>query len=183
VFRVEPGKPMAADRCPRDVSQALRRVGFALLLAGCSAGAWAGTARVTFVHPESFADIGLYENEHQARECLSGIAQHLEQLAERRLPPDQVLELDVLDVNLAGYYPPGHYWNPTRVTREGTPPSMTLRYRLMRDGRVLASGEETLSDTSYLHLVNRYADTDRLRFEKRMLDQWFSQRFPQQSAR
>jgi len=151
------------------------RLGVALLIAGWSAGAWAGSARVTFVQPERFADVGLYGDDRKAKADLSGVAQHLEQLAARGLPADQVLEVDVLDVNMAGYLNPPYRWGqPVRVMLEGTPPSMRLRYRLMQGGNVLASGEQTLSDTSYLHFVNRYPSTDRLRFEKRMLDQWFS---------
>jgi hypothetical protein len=157
-------------------------LGLALLMAGSWAGAWAGSARVTFVKPEGFADIGPRNDDRRAEEVLSGIARHIEQLAARQLPADQVLEADVLDVNMAGYLEPRHYWEPSRVAIEGTPPSIRLRYRLTRGESVLASGEETVSDPAYLHFVNRYPTTDRLRFEKRMLDRWFADRFGAQEA-
>jgi hypothetical protein len=158
------------------------RLGFALL-ATWSTCAWAGSASVTFVNPEHFADIGPYINGREAAANMTQIAQHIEQLAARRLAADQVLEVDVLDVHMAGYLDPRTGRNePYRVMLEGYWPSITLRYRLMVGGTVLASGEETASDMAYLHFINRYPDSDRLRYEKRMLDNWFDSRFVEQQT-
>ncbi|HEX4583396.1 MAG TPA: DUF3016 domain-containing protein [Burkholderiaceae bacterium] len=147
-------------------------------MAAVSACAFAGTAHVTFVSPEKFADIGPFINGPEAAANMAEIARHIEQLAARRLPADQVLEVDVLDVRLAGTLDPRRYRNtPYRVMREGSWPSITVRHRLTQGGSVLASGEETVSDGTYLHFINRYPDGDPLRFEKRMLDNWFDSRF------
>ena len=154
-----------------------------LMMAGWSACAWAGSARVTFVSPERFADIGPFINGPEAAANMAQIAQHIEQLAARRLPADQVLEVDVLDVRLAGYLDPIRYQNtPYRLMREDSWPSMRLRYRLMRSSSVLASGEETISDGAYLHFINRYSEGEPLRFEKRLLDNWFDSRFAERRA-
>jgi hypothetical protein len=154
------------------------RLSIGLLMAAVSACAFAGAAHVTFVSPEKFADIGPFINGPEAAANMAEIARHIEQLAARRLPADQVLEVDVLDVRLAGILDPRRYLNtPYRVMRESSWPSITMRYRLMRGGGVLASGEETVSDGAYLHFINRYPDGDPLRFEKRMLDNWFDSRF------
>jgi hypothetical protein len=160
------------------MAQAGVRLSLALLTVGWSALAWAGSAQVTFVRPETFADIGPYINGSEAAANLAQIAQHIEQLAARHLAPDQLLEVDVLNVHMAGYLDPRTYrTEPLRVMREGSWPSVTVRYRLTQSGALLASGEETASDTAYLHFINRYPESDRLRFEKRLLDNWFNSRF------
>jgi len=55
-------------------------------------------------------------------------------------------------------------------------PSIKLQYSLMRNGEVLASGEETVSDMDYLRRINTYPASDPLRYDKWMLDDWFAHR-------
>ena len=49
-----------------------------------------------------------------------------------------------------------------------------LRYTLTENGQVLRSGEAKISDMNYLHRINRHWDSESLRYEKRMLDEWFA---------
>jgi Protein of unknown function (DUF3016) len=159
-----------------DLAVPLRTFLVALFL-GLSASAHAGSARVVFVNPEKFTDIGRYGDEREAASNRSEIARHIEQLAARKLPADQSLEVEVLDVTLAGHFEP---WRTqlydVRIMRPVTWPSIKLRYRLRQDGQVAASGVETVADMHYLDHPNRYPDGDPLRYEKRMLDEWFSRR-------
>jgi Protein of unknown function (DUF3016) len=160
------------------MSRASVRIGLSVLMSAWSVCAYGGSARVTFVSPEKFADIGPFINGPEAAANMAELARHIEQLATRHLAADQVLEVEVLDVHLAGKLNPIRYRNePYRVMLEGYWPSIRLRYRLMQGGGVLASGEETASDGAYLHFINRYSESDPLRFEKRMLDNWFNSRF------
>ena len=55
-------------------------------------------------------------------------------------------------------------------------PSITMRYTLEANGRVLSSGEETVSDLDFSHRI-AYAAREPLSHEKRMLAQWFRTRF------
>ena len=146
-------------------------------MVGLSASALAGTARVTFVSPEKFTDIGRYGDQREAAENRSEVAQHIEQLAARKLPPGQIIEVDVLDVSLAGRLEPWHFrlWD-VRFMRSVTWPSMKLRYRLNEGDQILASGEETVADMDYLQRINAYPTSDPRRYEKRMLDEWFERR-------
>ena len=65
-----------------------------------------------------------------------------------------------------------------RVMREIYPPRMTLNVRITgADGQVLSEGERKLSDMSYLQ-NSRPSDTDNLRFEKRMIDDWLRRELP-----
>jgi hypothetical protein len=146
-------------------------------MAGLSASALAGTAQVTFVSPEKFTDIGRYTDSREAAENRAQIARHIEQLAERELPAEQTLEVEVLDVQLAGRFEYRYLWpREVRVMRPVTWPSIKLRYRLKLGEQVLASGEETVSDLDYLQRINLYPTSDPRRYEKRMLDEWFRQR-------
>lgn len=143
------------------------------------AGALAATANVTFVHPEKFTDIGRYGDPREGARNCAEIARHFEQLAARKLPSDETLQIEVLNVKLAGIPEPWRYGPyDLRVMHTGTWPSIQLRYRLTRGDQVLASGEETVSDMFYLDRTSTfsYAGGDHLRFEKRMLDDWFQDR-------
>ena len=56
-------------------------------------------------------------------------------------------------------------------------PRLRLRYTLEQHGKVIASGNAYLSDMSYLQHINRYSSNDALRYEKRMIDDWFKNTF------
>jgi hypothetical protein len=65
-----------------------------------------------------------------------------------------------------------------RVLRGGADwPTMELQYSLEQDGKVLASGTDRLSNMMYLDRMNRYTDSDTLRYEKPMVDEWFKKNF------
>jgi hypothetical protein len=148
-----------------------------LLLIGLLAGALAGTARSVFVQPEKFTDIGPFGDRREAAANCDEIARHLQELAAAKLPQEQTLEVDVLDVDMGGRLEPWRHRIPeVRVMRAVTWPSIKLRYRLSAGGQVLASGEETLADMDYLERINAYPTGDSLRYEKRMLDDWFQKR-------
>jgi hypothetical protein len=147
------------------------------VMAGLCASALAGGAHVTFLNPEKFTDIGRYADARDAADNRLEIARHIEKLAARELPPDQVLDVEVLDVALAGRFEYRHVWpREVRVMREVTWPSIKLRYQLKLGDEVLAAGEETVADMDYLRRINAYPSSDPRRYEKRMLDDWFQQR-------
>jgi len=159
------------------MSRIADRLGLALAMAGLSASALAGAAHVEFVNPERFTDIGRYADSRDATENRAELARHIEQLAQRKLPAEQTLEVEVLGVQLAGRFEYRHLWpREVRVMRAVTWPSIKLRYRLKQGEQVLASGEETMSDMDYLQRINAYPTSDPRRYEKRMLDDWFEQR-------
>ena len=53
-------------------------------------------------------------------------------------------------------------------------PQMHLRYTLESQGKVLQSGDERLTNLSYMDRVSSYSSSnDPLRYEKQMIDDWF----------
>lgn len=149
-----------------------------LALAGlflASAGAASAAVTVTFVQPDQYADLPFASSERE--QVLAGLREHFAKLS-KSLPPGADLKIEVLDVDLAGrIYPNFRGRQDLRVLRGGADwPHMRLRYTLEQDGKVLASGDDNLSDMTYLDHINRYFTGDPLRYEKQMIDAWFKTR-------
>ena len=156
-----------------------RITGIAVAAGLLATGPAAAEVTVAFVHPQGFTDAGLHRPgpvDAQAP-ALTGIRRILEREGQR-LPPGQVLAIEVLDVDLAGYLPP---WQaaarPVRVMEPTTWPRIRLRYALTQDGRRLAGGEEVVADLSYQTRSDAVRSSAPLRFEEAMLREWFAGRF------
>jgi hypothetical protein len=151
------------------------------VLLPASLGATAAELSVTFVQPDRYQDAAYsrpFPAERQRAEVQRDIEQHLQRLAARYLAPDDALAIEVLDIDLAGHFHPFRFQGAdVRIVRDITWPRMQLRYTLTRGGQVVAGAEERLADMNFLMTGNRYSSTDRLRYEKAMLDEWFYKRF------
>ncbi len=133
-----------------------------------------GTVQVNFVQPDNFVDIG--RSSFDREQNLRTLQGHFTSLA-KGLPAGQTLQVDVTDVDLAGEIPPAAL-HELRVLRGGVDwPRITLSYTLKAGETMLAQGEERLSDMSYM--FSRAGATEHLPlpYERRMLDQWFKDRF------
>lgn len=138
-----------------------------------------GRAEVSFKDPLQFADAGngVAENERTR----AALAAHLNRLAER-LPDGQTLRVEVLDIDLAGELRFMKF-DRVRVLGGGADwPQLNLRYELRTDSGVVAQGEERLSDMSYLMRLSDPRHAEPFAFERRMLDNWFGERFAAQLA-
>lgn len=54
---------------------------------------------------------------------------------------------------------------------------MTLRYTLSAGGQATLRGEERVTDMSYTRRIADFGTRDPLRYDKRMLQTWFRERF------
>ena len=127
---------------------------------------------VTFTQPEGYVDMPFASwDKERVMEELRG---HFVKLG-AQLPPGQDLKVEVQDIDLAGRIEPGrHFGHDIRILRGGADwPMIQLRYSVESDGRVVRSGDARVSDMSYLNHINRYSTSEPLRYEKRMLDDWF----------
>ena len=141
-----------------------------------SGGALAGPVQVVFVQPDTFTDAG--DGDREANTSLQAIADYLQWLGRRYLPPEQSLDIEVLNVDLAGKLRPTFRWGIVRVI--GKPldwPQITLRYRLHADGQTLVSGDASISDMAYSMHLGGYTSLDALASEKHMLKSWFRGQF------
>lgn len=148
-----------------------------LCLAAAAAAAHAGTVSVSFANNGRFADAGRPAWQQEAN--LKTLAHHLQSLGERHLPPDQTLRIEITDVDLAGEPQPSFTrGGDVRIARGRADfPRIAMRYSLESNGRVVKSGEESVSDMDYTRYVGAPRSRESLSHEKRMLDQWFRARF------
>ena len=154
-----------------------------LVAAGAMSNASAAaTVSVTLVQPEKFTDAGYSRGRATQRELAAlqqEMQQHLQRLADRSLAASDTLQVEVLDIDLAGDFQPLRWasLSDVRVVRDIASPRITLRYTVKQGDRVVTGPEEQLSNMNFLMSYNRYASGDRLRYEKPLLDTWFEKRF------
>jgi hypothetical protein len=138
-------------------------------LAADSAGA---AVTVTYVAPDKFSDLPFVPWERE--DTLKTLTEHFTKLG-NSLPPGQDLRIEVLDVDLAGRaIPSARMGRDLRVLRgQADWPRIQLRYSVEQNGQVLKGGEAQLSDMNYLDHRTSYFDSEPLRYEKQMIDDWF----------
>jgi hypothetical protein len=152
---------------------------FGLALIAISPSAQADV-HVTFTAPETYVDAGLRrEDGARAREVtLRTIREQLVRLGERFLAPSQTLEIEVLDIDLAGEIEWWHGPYDIRFLRSYTWPKIKLRYTLKDNGETTRSSEEWISDPSYqMNVIAATRSGDVMPYEKEMLARWFRSRF------
>ena len=149
----------------------LMKTALAGLLA-LGAGMASAEVKVTYIESDKFADLPFSPWDRE--NVLERITEHFNKLGER-LPQGQDLTIDVIDIDLAGReYPVPRSGRDLRVMKGMADwPTMDLRYSLTQDGKVLKEGKAKLSDMSYMQRIDRASDSDPLRYEKRMIDDWF----------
>lgn len=163
-----------------------------LALIGCSVVSIAAHAGVTHVR---FIDAPRFTDTHLGSEPMGDVLVELEQvivsLGQQCLPAGQTLDVDVLDVDLAGTgrYVPSRQGEIRLITSSIDAPRITLRYNLSENGRSFSGKEETLRDLAFLEHRRFRTTNESYPYEKRLLRDWFAERFgsacavPKQAAR
>ena len=136
-----------------------------------------GPVSVKWDDPAKFTEIRQSSNRFEAErgDWVQQLAKYVQTTASKALQPGQTLQVTFTDIKRAGDYEPWHgpRASDIRVMRDIYPPRVTLTYTLKdAQGQVISEGERKLQDTGYLHNIGRQSDTDPLRYEKRLLDDW-----------
>jgi Protein of unknown function (DUF3016) len=148
----------------------------AAVMVAAQAAAPESPVSVSFVEPERFADLG--DRVIDEPRNLKTIEAWFKTEGDRYLTAGQSLRIEITDVDLAGHMKPGRLLNDLRVVSgQADWPTIQLRYVLESGGQTLRSGEERLSDLNYLGYAGRLQPGDPLRYEKKMIDDWFKARF------
>jgi hypothetical protein len=138
-------------------------------------------AKVSFIAPDKYIDFPTAEWERV--EPQRTLTAHFEKLSEK-LAKGETLKVDILEIDLAGRLEPTRSQaRELRILRGGADwPTMKFRYAIERDGKTIASGEANINDMNYLQRFNRYNTSEPLRYEKRMIDEWFAKTFIETTA-
>lgn len=149
----------------------IRQLALGGLLA-LAAGAASADVTVNYIQPERFSDLPFSPWEREA--VLKDLTEHFAKLGVQ-LPPGQNLRIDVKDIDLAGREYPGRGARDLRIVKSNGAdwPRIDLHYTIERNGQVVRSGDAQLRDMGFMDRIGRYRDGDTLRYERRMIDDWF----------
>jgi hypothetical protein len=164
---------------------------FAAALAAClfALGVAAADApsriAVDWTDPAQFADTRENQGTFQIKpeEWLRQLSRHLQSRADRVVPAGQRLEVTFTDIARAGRVEPwrGPQWSDVRIIKNIYPPRIDLHFRLLdQAGKVVREGDRQLRDPSFMDRAVP-SESDPLRYEKRMLDDWLRKEFPDTS--
>jgi Protein of unknown function (DUF3016) len=139
--------------------------------------------QVTWTNPADFSELKESYGTGLGRDSpdvwLGQLSKHLRYRAERVLPPGEKLQVTFTNMQLAGTYEPwrGPRWYDVRVIKAIYPPRIDLTFTVTdASGGVVREGTRQLRDPSFLQR-GILDETDPLRFEKRMLDDWLRAEF------
>lgn len=133
---------------------------------------------VTYANPDNFSEAREYgqQDSFKGTGYLQPLKEHLIKRAARMLPASDRLEVTVTDIKLAGGYEPWHGPNfqYVRFMKDIYPPRIDLTFKLLDgNGNVLREGSRKLRNLGYLQSgLTMPTDTDPLRYDKALLDNW-----------
>lgn len=138
-----------------------------------------GPVSVSWTDPAEFTELRTSGNRWEAQrgDWVQQLARYLRTRAEARLPPGERLDVTITDIKRAGDFEPwrGPRLRDVRVMRDIYPPRISLTFtRQLADGSI-TQGERQLTDLAFLSRTGRLSDTDALRYEKRLIDDWIAQ--------
>jgi Protein of unknown function (DUF3016) len=145
------------------------------------AGIANSAVKVDFPQPEKYTDIP--STTHGKQEMMTTLRKHFEVLG-AKLPTGQNLTVEVQDIVLAGRHDPFIFGTrmvdpDLRVFRGRTDwPRMEFKYTVEAESKTLQSGTAKISDMNYQMGHNKYSSNESLRYEKKMLDEWFRDVLP-----
>lgn len=146
-----------------------------------------GPVSVKWEDPAKFTEIRQSTNRFEAErgDWVQQLARYLQTTAAKPLQPGQTLDVTLVDIKRAGDYEPWHgpRGRDIRIMRDIYPPRINLQYTLKdASGRIVSEGDARLSDTGYLHNLGLKSDSDPLRYEKRLIDDWVKRQLASQAT-
>jgi len=146
----------------------------------------AGEGTPVLVHwedPATFTEIRRSPNRRQATQgdWVARMGTYVSERIARALPAGERADVEILDIERAGeleWWGAGGMNDDVRVMRPIYPPRMRVQFRRYgSDGQVVAEGERTITDLTYLDGPQPVSSSDPLRYEKRMVDRWVQREF------
>lgn len=136
--------------------------------------------KITWENPEKFTDVKPSNGTRKKfrDQTFDRIQKYMDELAVS-LPAGQQLSITVTDLDLAGRVRPGFMagfdtGSDVRIVERVYIPRINFTYAITDEaGNIIKSGEEKLKDMSFMDRSTANMQRDALRYEKRMLKDWF----------
>lgn len=134
-----------------------------------------GMVKIEWKDPKSFRDVkavGDIQSRYEMR-TFETLTKNLNKEAVKVLKPNQKLELQVTNLDLAGDVRPtfGASSHDMRVVKDIYPPRITFTYTVTQDGKTIMAGAEKLTDLGFMHSVGRINEKP-TRYESKLLVDW-----------
>lgn len=139
-----------------------------------------GIVNITWKEVDKYRDVkGV--NEVQSRyeqHIFNTLTKQLNKSLSKVLKPNQTIQMQVTDVDLAGDVRPtfaATAGSDIRVVTDLYPPRLTFSYQILEDGKVIMVGDEKLQDMSFLQ-TSGIRSSQPFHYETQMLEQWVKQK-------
>lgn len=147
-----------------------------LVLLALGASPAQATVSVEYGNPDRFTDAG--DRNGDSVKVMKVLADYLKQLGQRYLPPGTDVHIDVLDLDRAGHTRMNLPTGIRIMSGRADPPCIEVRYTVALQGRTSEPRKEHVCDLNYLRSLGPGDnEMDPLVYEKRMLRDWFRERF------
>lgn len=146
-----------------------------LMVLTSSVLARAANTTINWFEPEKYTDLGTNFHDDADIEIFSKqLEPYIQRMADKYLAPNTSLELTITDVDLAGEYEPWKRNDDVRIVRSIYPPRISLAYKLLdKDDKLIASGEESITDVSFdFNIGRRFHMNDEFFYEKELIGSW-----------
>lgn len=139
-------------------------------------------AEVLFLEPEKFTDVKDSSMGGDVRRTtyLDQIRDHLIQQARYFVPVGSRLQVTFTDIDMAGDFEPwrGPQFDDIRIVKDLYPPRLVFSFRLTdSEGNVVKEGRRDLRDMAFMMKITMATQSDTLRHEKALLDDWLRAEF------
>ncbi len=138
--------------------------------------------KVSWSDPAQFTEIRYSTNRWEAQrgDWVNQLAEYFRKSATKRLPAGDTMQIQITDIKRAGQYEPWHgpRMDDVRIIKDIYPPRLSFSYTISdASGKVIDQGEEKLVDSAFLMGSTNRMDSDPLRYEKQMIDDWTRKQF------
>ncbi|WP_394389528.1 DUF3016 domain-containing protein [Shewanella woodyi] len=134
-----------------------------------------GVVKIEWKDPKSFRDVKAASDIQSRYEMrtFETLTKNLNKEASKILKPNQKLEMQVTDLDLAGDVRPtfGATTSDIRVIKDIYPPRITFTYTVTQDGKTVMAGDEKLTDLGFMHSIGRVNEKP-TRYESKLLTDW-----------
>ncbi len=128
---------------------------------------------VNFKDPDKFTDASSSFGFGTDEGYLAMLADHLKEVAGKKLAAGQKLEVTFTDVDLAGEFLPTGRPDQVRVIKEIFMPRLTFSFKLTdASGAVVKEGERRLTDLNFMSNLSVVGRNEPLFYDKALLTDW-----------